>query len=43
MMLGNEPAKEEYMAEAPRKRDESIVSKKMMGHLRLVIKYMLLI
>ena len=24
MMLGNEPAKEEYMAEAPRKRDESI-------------------
>lgn len=28
MMLGNEPAKEEYMAEAPRKRDESIVSKK---------------
>ena len=33
MMLGNEPAKEEYMAEAPRKRDESIVSKKMMGQL----------
>ena len=33
MMLGNEPAKEEYMAEAPRKRDESIVSKKMMGQI----------
>ena len=33
MMIGNEPAKEEYMAEAPRKRDESIVSKKMMGQI----------
>lgn len=33
MMLGNEPAKEEYMEEAPRKRDESIVSKKMMGQI----------
>lgn len=33
MMLGNEPAKEEYMAEAPRKRDESIVSTKMMGQI----------
>ena len=33
MMLSNEPAKEEYMAEAPRKRDESIVSKKMMGQI----------
>ena len=33
MMLGNEPAKEEYMAEAPRKRDESIVSIKMMGQI----------
>ena len=33
MMLGNAPAKEEYMAEAPRKRDESIVSKKMMGQI----------
>ena len=33
MMLGNEPAKEEYMAEAPRKRDESIVSKKMLGQI----------
>ena len=33
MMLGNEPAKEEYMAEAPRRRDESIVSRKMMGQI----------
>lgn len=29
MMLGNEPAKAEYMSESPRRRDESIVSKKM--------------
>lgn len=36
MMLGNEPAKEEYMAEAPRKRDESIVSKKMMGQILIM-------
>ena len=30
IMLGNEPALEKYMDEAPRRRDESIVSKKMM-------------
>ena len=30
MMLGNEPALEKYMSEKPRRRDESIVSKKMM-------------
>ncbi|HIU02841.1 MAG TPA: calcium-translocating P-type ATPase, PMCA-type [Candidatus Onthocola gallistercoris] len=30
IMLGNEPAKEVYMHEKPRRRDESIVSKKMM-------------
>lgn len=30
IMLGNEPALEKYMLEKPRKRDESIVSKKMM-------------
>ncbi len=29
IMLGNEPALKKYMSEAPRKRDESIVSKKM--------------
>lgn len=33
IMLGNEPAKEKYMEEAPRKRDESIVSKKMMAQI----------
>ena len=30
IMLGNEPALEKYMKEKPRKRDESIVSRKMM-------------
>ena len=30
MMLGNEPAREKYMREKPRRRDESIVSKPMM-------------
>lgn len=30
IMLGNEPAQEVYMSEKPRKRDESLVSKKMM-------------
>ena len=29
IMLGNEPAQERYMSEAPRRRDESIVSKPM--------------
>ena len=31
IMLGNEPALEKYMDEKPRRRDESIVSKKMMA------------
>ena len=30
IMLGNEPAKERYMTEKPRTRDESIISKPMM-------------
>ena len=30
IMLGNEPAQEQYMSEKPRRRDESIVSKTMM-------------
>ena len=33
IMLGNEPALEKYMKEKPRKRDESIVSKKMMAQI----------
>ena len=30
IMLGNEPAREHYMSEKPRRRDESIVSRSMM-------------
>lgn len=33
IMLGNEPALEKYMKEAPRRRDESIVSKKMLAQI----------
>ena len=33
IMLGNEPAMEKYMDELPRRRDESIVSKKMMAQI----------
>jgi calcium-translocating P-type ATPase len=33
IMLGNEPALEKYMLEKPRRRDESIVSKKMMAQI----------
>ncbi|MDE5781531.1 MAG: calcium-translocating P-type ATPase, PMCA-type [Lachnospiraceae bacterium] len=33
IMLGNEPALERYMNEKPRRRDESIVSKKMMAQI----------
>ena len=33
IMLGNEPAKEKYMEGAPRRRDESIISKKMMAQI----------
>ncbi len=33
MMLGNEPALREYMHEKPRRRDESIISRKMAGQI----------
>jgi len=33
IMLGNEPALEKYMKEKPRKRDEGIISKKMMSQI----------
>lgn len=33
IMLGNEPALKQYMKEKPRRRDESIVSKKMMAQI----------
>lgn len=33
IMLGNEPAMKKYMTEKPRRRDESIISKKMMAQI----------
>ncbi|MEG0962222.1 MAG: calcium-translocating P-type ATPase, PMCA-type [Lachnospiraceae bacterium] len=33
IMLGNEPALEKYMQEKPRRRDENIISKKMMAQI----------
>lgn len=33
IMLGNEPALEKYMLEAPRRRDENIISSQMMGQI----------
>ena len=36
IMLGNEPALEKYMKERPRRRDESIVSKKMMTQIGIM-------
>ena len=33
IMLGNEPALEKYMREKPRRRDESIISRKMMAQI----------
>lgn len=36
IMLGNEPALEKYMTEWPRRRDESIVSKAMMGQILIM-------
>ncbi len=36
IMLGNEPALEKYMKEKPRRRDESIVSKKMMAQILIM-------
>lgn len=36
IMLGNEPALEKYMKEKPRRRDENIVSKKMMEQILIM-------
>lgn len=36
IMLGNEPAKDEYMEEPPRRRDESIVSRSMMTQILIM-------
>lgn len=43
IMLGNEPALPEYMKEAPRRRDESIVSKKMMAQILTMGAWLVLI
>ena len=36
IMLGNEPAREKYMKEKPRRRDENIISKKMMSQIGIM-------
>lgn len=36
IMLGNEPARDEYMHESPRRRDESIISRSMMVQIGVV-------
>ncbi len=43
IMLGNEPALEKYMTEKPRRRDESIVSKKMMAQIGVMGAWLTLI
>lgn len=43
IMLGNEPALEKYMTEKPRRRDESIVSKKMMAQIATMGAWLTLI
>lgn len=43
IMLGNEPAKEKYMEEAPRRRDESIISKKMMAQILTIGTWLVVI
>ncbi len=43
IMLGNEPALRKYMDEKPRRRDESIVSKKMMAQILTMGAWLVLI
>lgn len=43
IMLGNEPALEKYMDEAPRRRDESIVSKKMMTQIVIMGAWLMIV
>ncbi len=43
IMLGNEPALAEYMSEKPRRRDESIVSRKMMAQILVMGAWLTLI
>lgn len=42
MMLGNEPAKEEYMRESPRRRDEAIVSNTMLWNIISTAMYLVI-
>lgn len=43
IMLGNEPALKKYMTEKPRRRDESIVSKKMMAQIGIMGAWLTLV
>ncbi|MEF2919445.1 MAG: calcium-translocating P-type ATPase, PMCA-type [Acutalibacteraceae bacterium] len=43
IMLGNEPALKRYMKEKPRRRDESIVSKKMMAQIGVMGAWLTLV
>lgn len=43
IMLGNEPAREKYMHEKPRRRDESIISKKMAGQIGVMAVWVIIL
>ncbi|MCR5596584.1 MAG: calcium-translocating P-type ATPase, PMCA-type [Lachnospiraceae bacterium] len=43
IMLGNEPALEKYMTEAPRRRDESIISKAMAAQILIMAMWLTLV
>lgn len=43
IMLGNEPAKDEYMEEPPRRRDESIVSRSMMTQILIMSVWLIIV
>lgn len=43
IMLGNEPAKDEYMLEKPRRRDESIISKKMAAQIGVMATWVVVL
>lgn len=43
IMLGNEPALEKYMKEKPRRRDESIISKKMMAQILIMGAWLIIL
>lgn len=43
IMLGNEPALEKYMTEAPRRRDESIISKNMASQILIMALWLTIV